>query len=387
MPSFKNFSSKRYGFSTSRLRIPMGPFLQPDYTGHPDLLGPSFSFLITHPTRKPILFDLGVRTDWQVLPSYPKWVELKWEIKVEKDVATILKDHGYDVDSGAIESIIWSHHHWDHVGDASTFPGSTEVVVGPGFKEAHTPGWPVNKEATLMQSDFEGRQLREVDFEQEGKGLKIGRFNAIDYFGDGSCKSCLPSLHLFKPTSVPTDVKTLVYLLDTPGHSVGHICALARTTTEPTPTFIFMGGDASHHGGEFRPTPYLPLPKEFNPSPLKELHPKICPGHLLQEIHPNNAADKPFYHVTESFAHDKKVADWTIDGLGEFDAHENVLLLLAHDDAVVDPALLDFFPKEANDWYQKGLGRKVKWMFLGDFEEAVEQKGKGGEGCRWGKYP
>ena len=279
---------------------------------------------------------------------------------MEKDVATILKENGVDVDGGAIDSIIWSHHHWDHTGDPSTFPSSTELVVGPGFEKAHLPGYPKRQDATLLETDFEGRKLREVDFQKESNGLKIGRFNAFDYFGDGS-----------------------FYLLDTPGHTIGHICGFARTSTSPD-TFIFMGGDASHHGGEFRPTEYLPIPSEIKPSPLKRFR-SICPGHLLQEIHRDGKADKPFYDVTESFAHDKKLADWTIDGLGEFDAYENVLALMAHDDAVVDPAQFDMYPKSLNDWYEKGIAKKVKWLFLGDFEGAVDAKEKGEAAFVWAK--
>ena len=340
----------------------MGPFLQPDYTGHPDLTVPCLAFLIEHPDRKPILFDLAIRKDWQVLPQYQKWVDLKWYINVEKDVATILKENGVDVDGGAVESIVWSHHHWDHVGNSETFPQSTELVVGPGFPEAYLPGYPKRQDSTLLETDFVGRHLREISFEKEGGGLKIGRFNALDYFGDGS-----------------------FYLLDTPGHSVGHICGLARTTSNPD-SFIFMGGDASHHGGEFRPTQYLPIPKELDPSPLKR-RPGVCPGHLLQEVHAHGVADKPFYNVTSSFAHDKVVADWTIDGLGEFDAHENVLLLTAHDDAVVDPDQLDFYPNSINDWYEKGVAKRIKWLFLGDYEGAVDAKAKGDNAFVWGKYP
>lgn len=197
----------------------MSTFLQPEYTGRDKLSGPSFSFLIEHPSRKPILFDLGIRKDWRVLPSYQKFLKNKWEIVVDRDVADILKENDVDVDGGAIESIVWSHHHWDHVGDASTFPHSTELVVGPGFKDAHLPGYPKNEKSTLLESDFEGREVREVSFEKEGKGLKIGRFNALDYFGDGS-----------------------FYLLDTPGHDIGHICGLARTSSGPD-SFVFMGGD------------------------------------------------------------------------------------------------------------------------------------------------
>ena len=158
----------------------MGPFLQPDYTGKPNLTGPCFSFLIEHSSRKSILFDLGIRKDWQVLPQYPKWVRLNWGINVEKDVATILKENGVDVDGGAIDAIIWSHHHWDHTGDPATFPGSTGLVVGPGFEAAHMPGYPKREDSTLLETDFVGRDLRELDFKKEGGDLKIGRFNALD---------------------------------------------------------------------------------------------------------------------------------------------------------------------------------------------------------------
>lgn len=249
----------------------------------------------------------------------------------------------------------------DHVGDPSTFPKSTGLVIGPGFKKAHMPGYPSREDSTLLDTDFEGRNVREIDFQREGNGLKIGRFNALDYFSDGS-----------------------FFLLDTPGHSVGHICGFARTSLDPD-TFIFMGGDASHHGGEFRPTEFLPLPKEIDPSPLKRGG--MCPGHLLRDIHPHGKADKPFYYVTNSFAHEKAVADWTIDGLGEFDAYENVLLLVAHDDAVVDPPQFDFYPRSMNDWFEKGIGKKVKWLFLGDYEQAVENHVQGEKAFTWGKYP
>jgi hypothetical protein len=42
------------------------------------------------------------------------------------------------------------------------------------------------------------------------------------------------------------------------------ICADSARTTNGgagADTFVFMGGDACHHGGEFRPTEYRPLPE------------------------------------------------------------------------------------------------------------------------------
>lgn len=98
--------------STTRIKLPMTTFLQPDYAGNPYLECPAFSFLIEHPNKKPILFDLGVRYDWQRLPSFEKFRENGWGVMVEKDVGRILKDHGVDVDGGAIGSIVWSHNHW-----------------------------------------------------------------------------------------------------------------------------------------------------------------------------------------------------------------------------------------------------------------------------------
>lgn len=330
----------------------MSPFLQPDYAGHPNLTGPSLSFLIEHHSGKRVLFDLGVRHDWQKLPSYPKFRKMAWGITVQKDVARVLEESNIDIANGAISSIILSHHHWDHTGDPSTFPSKTELVVGPGFKDAHLPGFPENPNATLLQTDYEGRNLREVHFTDS---LKIGRFKAHDYFDDGS-----------------------FYLLDTPGHAIGHMCGLARTTTDP-PTFVFMAGDASHHAGEFRPTQYLPLPQRIKTSTAHS-------GSDFQSVHRDKSATKPFYDVTSSFAHNKELADWTIAGLGEFDCQDNVLLLTAHDEHVVEPEpIISFFPESLNDWYEREVGRKAKWLFLHDFEKAVETKEAGGEPFSWRK--
>jgi glyoxylase-like metal-dependent hydrolase (beta-lactamase superfamily II) len=331
----------------------MSAFLQPDYAGHPDLTGPSLSFLIEHPKGKRTLFDLGVRHDWQKLPSYPKFRRMAWGITVRKDVARILQEADVDVANGAISSVILSHHHWDHTGDPSTFPASTELVVGPGFKAAHLPGYPENQDATLLQTDYEGRNMREIDFAEDSNGFKIGRFRAHDFFGDGS-----------------------FYLLDTPGHSTGHMCGLARTTVSP-PTFVFMAGDASHHAGEFRPTEYLPLPKEVSNSSGHS-------GADYQKAHFEQSATKPFYNVTASFAHDKKLADWTVAGMGEFDCQPNVLLLTAHDEHVVEPEpAINFFPESLNQWYQNGLGAKAKWLFLKDFDGAVDTKTPGRDAFKW----
>ena len=59
-------------------------------------------------------------------------------------------------------------------------------MVGPGFRETELPGFPENKDAKILQADYDGRTLRQIDFDVESKGLRIGGFRAVDWFADGS---------------------------------------------------------------------------------------------------------------------------------------------------------------------------------------------------------
>ena len=256
---------------------------------------------------------------------------------------------------GDVDAIIWSHSHFDHVGDPSTFPSSTTLVVGPGFQNSFLPGWPSDPESRVHEGAWEGRELREIDLVKEGNGLKLGEFNGYDYFGDGS-----------------------FYLLDSPGHLIAHVYGLARTTAEP-PTFIFMGGDTAHHGGEFRPTEYVPLSKDVKPDPrqvlVKALQTEMgCPGEIFLRLHPKreHAATQPFFQPNSGT--DLVECKRSIRKMEQFDASENVLRIMAHDSALLE--VLDFFPNSANEWKDKGWKRVGQWRFLGDLlteEEKAKQ--------------
>lgn len=242
---------------------------------------------------------------------------------------------------------MWLDFHWDHQGDPSRFPGSTALVVGPGFKARFPQAWPTIERTSLREDSWEGRELREVEFKTD---LKIGRFKAFDWFGDGS-----------------------FYVLDTHGHTVEHICGLARTTPD---TFILMGGDAAHHAGEIRPTEYVPLPSSISLEGLKPstVFPLPCPGELLvQHVHPKKSAIKPFYEAADGFNEDSPAADWTIEGIEEFDAHENVLVVLSHDASLLD--IVGFYPQNANDWKQKLWLKYGRWRFLTDFAGGLSTVG------------
>ncbi|TVY26853.1 Cytochrome P450 monooxygenase [Lachnellula hyalina] len=275
--------------TTSRISgIPLEGFVSPAIKGHTLLTAaPAFSFLIEHPSNRKLLFDLG---------------------------------------------------------DPSTFDSHTALIVGPGFKDAFTPGYPANEESPIRESDYKNRELREISFDQ---GLKIGRFNAFDYFGDGS-----------------------FYLLDSPGHAIGHVCGLARVTAN---TFIFMGGDACHHAGEFRPSQYLPLPSSISPNPLSLGSSTPCPGSLFEDLYRDGDGTKPFYTIAKgggAIAHDADEAERTIGKVMEADARDEVLVVMAHDDTLLD--VVDFFPKYANDFKEKGWVEKGRWLFLKDFAGAVK---------------
>jgi glyoxylase-like metal-dependent hydrolase (beta-lactamase superfamily II) len=212
------------------------------------------------------------------------------------------------------------------------------------------PGYPTNPSSPILESAYKDRDLVEILFDQTPE-LRIGRFRAFDYFGDGS-----------------------FYLLDCPGHAVGHICGLARTTRD---TFVLLGGDACHHGGQLRPTSYLPLPEHISPNLFpKQPNLLLCPGSLLLDTHPKHSAVEPFYCVSNppggGASTDPAEAQRSLEKLEEVDGHENILTVIAHDATLLD--VLEFFPKTLNDWKAKGFREQGMWKFLRDLKGALEEK-------------
>lgn len=139
-------------------------------------------------------------------------------------------------------------------------------------------------------------------------------------------------------------------------------------------TFIFMGGDIAHHGGEFRPSVYRPLPSLlpdfplFVPCSTSPVRPP-CPGELLATIHCAQSATEPFY--TSECAEDQDKAIESIRKMMEFDARDTIFVVLAHDATLLN--VIDCYPATANDWYAKEWAKKSRWLFLKDFEEDVRE--------------
>jgi hypothetical protein len=243
-------------------------------------------------------------------------------------------------------AVIWSHHHLDHTGDVSLYPRSTELVLGPGIIEAHLPGYPANPQSELLESDFAGRAYREINFDSD---FRIGTYRAHDFFGDGS-----------------------FYLLDTPGHSIGHMCGLARTTKTD---FLLLGGDVCHFPGSFRPSKDIPLPNKLPASAgLDREFPSLCLSTTFTSMHPcGHAAGNttPFYQAStypESIYQDAHVANQSTRELRNFDASPNVFVCIAHDPALlrVLPTINEDSKSEVGDWKAQGYKEACHWGWLNE---------------------
>lgn len=360
-----NTTAKIYG-------APAELLLAPPIEGHRWVAGPIYSFLIQHPKlHRRLLFDLGIRKDFKNLagPICQLLQEPGPKLEVEKDVWQILEEN--KVDPASIEAVVWSHHHFDHTGDVSRFGPETKLIVGPGFSEAMLPGYPANPESVILETDYKGRELLELDFEGGNGGqyktLKIGRFSALDYFGDGS-----------------------LYMLATPGHTVEHLCALARVSTSADGgrnSFVFLAGDAFHHAGEIRPSRYLTMPQSIEPSPFSALGccGSSCPGSVFDKLLRREGCPEgtsAFYSPPRlekgSLHHDVDEVIVTIGKVQEADCRDEIFVCAAHDESLLE--VVDFFPDGTlNSFSEKGWVKQARWRFLSDFGRAVGMECDGEE--------
>ncbi|KAI5363725.1 putative metallo-beta-lactamase, ribonuclease Z/Hydroxyacylglutathione hydrolase [Septoria linicola] len=329
--------------TTCDLVVPPITLLEPHIEGHELLNLPTYAFLVTHASGAQVLFDLGCRADWEnLVPNVSEVVAQRVPgLRVQTEVPDILREGGVQVDK--IKALILSHWHFDHSGNISRLAPSTDLIVGPGFKAAFEPGFPQSSASVFYEEDFKGRNVIEPSFSDD---LKIGRYQAHDYFGDGS-----------------------LYILNVPGHTTGHISALVRTTPDSA---IFMGGDVCHFTGVIRPTEFLPMPDPLPQATVLDKrfqHP--CPCITFTACHPNQAESRtaPFYRCSSDKDHswydDPKTAMESIRKLFEFDADPNVMVVIAHDAAPLD--VLPFFPDgNINDWQEKGYKEKMHWHFVNE---------------------
>ncbi|TPX13509.1 uncharacterized protein E0L32_005980 [Thyridium curvatum] len=324
-------------------KIPCRDLFYPRFAGLDTFDICSYAFLITHNNRH-VLFDLGIKKDWEELvpDTVARLKRSGTSVVVEKELVDILRDGGTDLND--IDAVV--HIHWDHTGNLASFPPSTDLVVGPGIVDRFMPGWPTVADSHFRESDVLGRKI--TGLENQRFTIDIGGLRGYDYFGDGS-----------------------FYLLNAPGHSLGHINALARTSADPD-TYIFLAADSVHLAGEVRPTHSLPLPDEID---VPNIVPRPCPAEHLLQIHPRASRMLQFLGLDRCFPEDLDAAEKTIESIEKFDADERVLVVWAHD--VTMYKTLEYYPAIANGWKAKGWKGTGRWAFLSDLQKiANEQKVK-----------
>ncbi|KIW62488.1 hypothetical protein PV04_10661 [Phialophora macrospora] len=258
-------------------------------------LYPDYSFYVYHEaSRQSLMFDLGIRK-----ATYPKCIRDEFvltEPRVPKSAAELLEAAQIPPDS--INYIVYSHLHFDHIGNPGEFPQS-QVVVGPGTKAATFPGFPTDPNSGFLGSVLEHPSVRELSYETD-EWTSFGPFSkAFDFFGDGS-----------------------FLLLDAPGHMPGHMMGLARTAQDE---YVVMGGDCCHHR-------------------------KIYTGEGgVGEGHGPNGA--------YSMHKDLETAKATIGKLHELSLRDDVLVCLAHD-GYLEPTL-KLLPENINGWRMAGVKGQI----------------------------
>ncbi|KAL0062508.1 hypothetical protein AAF712_010642 [Marasmius tenuissimus] len=341
-PSTSTVSVRAFDVHADTFRVPASSLVDPVLPGRQIMEPvPGFVFLIEHVDadgrQRRLMFDLGTRKDLQGFA--PKLREIVSSnslarLDVERDVVDQLTEGGIDLKS--IDTVIWSHTHIDHVGDLSKWPTDTKLVLGAG---SDRKGYPTYPDAILLDTDFAGREVEEIDFTKST--LKIAGLPAINYLGDGS-----------------------LYLLDMPGHCAGHLVGLARV--EPN-SFVLFGADTCHHVGQIRPNPHL-----------HKAYP--CPGHIL-EASRNSVSVEHFGSPAEaefnlrerktplltippppSGYEDREQSIESQKSLSVLDAHHDIFLVLSHDATLM--GTINLFPETLNEWKEKGWKKNTIWTFL-----------------------
>ncbi|KIW97115.1 uncharacterized protein Z519_02507 [Cladophialophora bantiana CBS 173.52] len=354
--------------STSRINnLPYYIAMTPLYPGYEHGFVPCYVFLIHHPLANTrLLYDLDLRKNNTHLNPHlvKKMVPLQLGFSIEKDTADIL--HENQLGLRAIDTIILSHHHFDHAGDTTKFPPTTNLLVGPGTKAKYRPGYPADPDNQGSTSDTAIRGF-----------CDICGFKVFDCFGDGS-----------------------LYILHTPGHTANHLSALARTTpatAEENSTFIFMAGDLVHSGMCFRPDSHIDvlitIPNRAlnTPPPSLSIHHHHHHHHLLlllllllsppysSETEPDDPRTQPFSLIARSVEEDSAVSQANATTLAaRFDADSDVLAIYVRDDRLLDSGgVLEFFPKATptNEWKGKGWKIRGHWRFRDKMVRAFEAAG------------
>lgn len=185
--------------------------------GSPARWRPAPAFVIEHPTRGLVVFDAGlgpeIGEEGEGALHPITGLLFKSRSRPRRDLATQMEAAGFPPD--AVDTVVLSHLHFDHVGTADAFVNAT-FVAGPGERARSTSrmnGFEPAKLAWIRQSAW-----REIDFRDAAPYATFDR--TVDLFGDGS-----------------------IILVAGGGHTEGGLAALLHLPQDP----VLLAGDLVVH--------------------------------------------------------------------------------------------------------------------------------------------
>jgi N-acyl homoserine lactone hydrolase len=195
------------------------------------------AFLITHPSAGPILVDTSLHSSIATEPreNFGRLASRFARPRIEpgKDLPSQLR--GLGTDPRSIPLVVMTHLHIDHASGISEFPSSIFVVSSAEWAAATSGSRPLLRGYRPQHYDYVF-DYRLVNFDDPKVDSYATFGRTFDLFGDGS-----------------------VRLAFTPGHTLGHMCVLARLRDRD----FVIAGDAVYtvrqlEGGPEPPRPHDP---------------------------------------------------------------------------------------------------------------------------------
>ncbi|KAK5054416.1 hypothetical protein LTR84_001306 [Exophiala bonariae] len=183
----------------------------------------NWAFLIRHPVSgRDILWDLGMsgeKKDYSTIVAEVFWPDLEM-VGPRKTLRQQIKGC-LSLDPDDIETVIFSHAHFDHCRPiAGEFPNA-KALFGPGTWDYCAPGHFAEPSSQWDGRFFDPKRATEQSRELAGPWVPFGPFDeAMDFYGDGS-----------------------FWIIKAPGHMPGNLCAAARLRDGQ---WIVLGSDCCH---------------------------------------------------------------------------------------------------------------------------------------------
>ncbi|KAJ3546556.1 hypothetical protein NM208_g1940 [Fusarium decemcellulare] len=186
----------------------------------------SWAFYIHHePSGRHILWDVGLSDDPSEYTAYSvkHIIDVLEPVRPRLSLSEQLKSHGVDADD--IDTVIFSHHHWDHSRPIRGMFPKALGLFGPGTFAHCTPGQfhdePYDAKGEWDANFFHPQNATENCAELQGEWKQFGPFEkALDFFGDGS-----------------------MWVLQAPGHMPGN---LAAAVCLPSGSWVILASDCCH---------------------------------------------------------------------------------------------------------------------------------------------